>query len=160
MKETNCREEVTRGCEVFLRRVFDVDGGRLRLGCKADRIGVLASGTLLVTDYKTGAAGRVPTPEYLRSDLPTFIYYLLARACYPGYGATRIVFVNVLSLAHVEVEYDAGQVAANKAGLRECFARILADDSFQAGRCEACAWCAVAEDCSLFSGEVGFDALT
>lgn len=135
--------------------MFDVDGARLRLGCKADRIGVLASDTLVITDYKTGATGRVPTMEYLRSDLPTFVYYLLAQACYPEYGAARIVFVNVLSLARVEVEYDAEQVAANKAGLRECFARLAADDGFRAKRCEACAWCAVADDCPLFDGGVG-----
>lgn len=149
----------TLGTEAFLARVFNAEGLRVRLGCKADRIGVAADGVLEITDYKTCSSGKVPTAEYLRSHLPTFVYYVLARACYPEYPAARLVFLNVLSLARVEVRYDQATIATNKNELRATFRRIAAQD-FTPRACEACAWCDCASRCSLYSGEVSLEAIS
>lgn len=149
----------TLGCEVFMARVFNSAGVRFRLGCKADRLGVTANGVLEVVDYKTCSSGRVPTTEWLRADPPTFLYHALSRACYPEYERIRIVFLNVLSLARSEFEYDAADVAANKEVIVSCVEQLAAQ-VYEAQRCEACAWCAVQEHCPLFGGEADFDEVS
>ena len=45
--------------EVFLSRIIRLDGVRVRLGCKADRIELRRDGVLEVLDFKTSADGRV-----------------------------------------------------------------------------------------------------
>lgn len=156
--EFAAKPDETLGCEVFMARVFNAAGQRVGLGCKADRVSVRADGTLVVTDYKTHSSGKVPTPESLRADLPTFIYYLLSRVSYPEYECCTVRFLNVLSLVHVEVRYDAETVATNKVRLREVFRRI-ADTEFTARACEACAWCEAQPHCPLYNVEVALDSI-
>jgi putative RecB family exonuclease len=147
------------GTEVFMAHAFNVRGLHVRLGCKADRVGLLADGALEVTDYKTNASGRLPTRESLLEDLPTFLYYVLARITYPQYDRVRVTFLNLLNLATVSVEYDAGRVAANKQALLAQI-RAFAAGSFGPRPGEACAWCPVQAHCPTFSREVDFDSLT
>ena len=146
----------TLGVEVYMRRVFTSNDLRVRLGCKADRIGVRDGGTLVIEDYKTSASGKVPTRESLACDLPTFLYYVLARVTFPEYDEVMISFVNVLSLAQVEVVYDTELVRLNRSRLRECFADVAAH-RFAPRRCEACAWCEASSTCPLYAGaEIDF----
>ena len=150
------RRDETLGVEVYMRRIFASDDLRVRLGCKADRIGVRDGRTLVVEDYKTSASGKVPTRESLACDLPTFLYYVLARVTYPEYDEVVITFVNVLSLARVEIVYDTELVTLNKNRLRECFTQV-ATRHFAPRRCEACAWCEASGTCPLYAGaEIDF----
>lgn len=146
----------TLGTEAFMARIFNSGDMRFRLGCKADRLILTPDGVLEVLDYKTCASGRVPTPEWLACDSPTFIYYVLARSCYPRYDRVRVTLLNVLSLARVSVEYTAEEVAANKRLIVGCLERIAAGE-FDARRCEACAWCTMQELCPVFGAESSFD---
>ena len=146
----------TLGVEVYMRRIFTSGDLRVRLGCKADRISVRDGRTLIVEDYKTSASGKVPTCESLERDLPTFIYYVLARVTYPEYHEVAVTFVNVLSLARVEIVYDAELVTLNRDRLRECFTRLAARH-FAPRRCEACVWCEASGTCPLYAGaEIDF----
>lgn len=147
------------GTEVFMARVVNLRGLQIRLGCKADRVGLCPDGALEITDYKTNASGRLPTRESLLDDLPTFLYYMLARISYPQYDRVRVTFLNLLTLATVSVEYDAGRVAANKQALLTHI-RTFSSGAFGPRPGEACAWCPVQDQCPTFSQEVDFDSLT
>jgi RecB family exonuclease len=117
-----------------------------------------AGGVLEVLDYKTNASGRLPTAESLTEDLPTFLYYLLTRICYPEHKAVRVSQLNVLTLAKVEVEYDEARVAANKRSFI-AQARAFATSAFDPAPSEACAWCSVQDRCPALNREVDFDSL-
>lgn len=147
------------GTEVFMAHVVKVSGLQIRLGCKADRVGLCPDGVLEILDYKTNASGRLPVPESLLSDLPTFLYYVLARISYPQHSRVRVSFLNLLSLASVGIEYDASQVAANKQALA-AQVRAFAADSFEPRPGEACAWCPVQDHCPVFGKEIDLDSLT
>jgi putative RecB family exonuclease len=146
------------GTEVFMARVVNVRGLQIRLGCKADRVGLRPDGVLEITDYKTNASGRLPTQESLAADLPTFLYYVLARISYPQYPRVRVSFLNLLSLASVGVEYDTSQVAANKQALT-AHVRTFADGLFEPRPGEACAWCPVQDHCPVYGEQIDFDNL-
>jgi RecB family exonuclease len=151
--------EQVLGTEVFMAHVINVRGIHIRLGCKADRVGLRPDGMLEITDYKTNASGKLPTQESLFSDLPTFLYYLLARISYPQYERVGVTFLNLLNLASVGVEYDAAQVVANKQTLITHI-RAFASHAFEPRQGEACAWCSVQDYCPVFSTEIDFDNLT
>lgn len=149
---------VVVGTEVFMSYVVNMKGLRVKLGCKADRVAVDAGGVLEVLDYKTNASGRLPTPESLTEDMPTFLYYVLTRLWYPEHKAVRVAQLNVLTLARVEVEYDEAQVAANKKSFL-AHARAFAASAFEPSPSEACAWCTVQDRCPTFSREADFDSV-
>lgn len=71
----------TLGTEVYMSFVIEFRGLKIRLGCKADRLALHKNNVLEVVDYKTSQSGKIPTPEFVRGDLPTFMYYVLTRAC-------------------------------------------------------------------------------
>lgn len=146
------------GTEVFMSYVVNMKGLRVKLGCKADRLAVDEGGVLEVLDYKTNVSGRLPTANSLTEDLPTFLYYLLTRLCYPEYKAVRISQLNVLTLAKVEVAYDESQIAANKKRF-VAHARAFAASVFDPAPSEACAWCSVQDRCPALNKEVDFDSL-
>jgi putative RecB family exonuclease len=146
------------GTEVFMSYVVNMNGLRIKLGCKADRVSVDTRGILEVLDYKTNASGRLPTPESLTEDLPTFLYYVLTRICYPEYKAVRISLLNVLTLAKVDVEYREAMIAENKKRLA-ALARSFAAGVFEPAPSEACAWCPVQDRCPKFDTEVDLDSL-
>jgi len=133
-------------------------GLRIKLGCKADRMAIDECGVLEVLDYKTNASGRLPTAESLTEDLPTFLYYILTRICYPDHKAVRVSQLNVLTLAKVEVEYDEAQVTANKKSFIAS-ARAFATSAFEPAPSEACAWCSVQDSCPALNREADFDSL-
>ena len=151
--------EETIGTEVYLSCVIKSGGLAARLGCKADRLSVDCDGTLEVVDYKTNASGAVPTPEFLAADLPTFLYYALARASYPEYQRVRVSFLNVLTLAKSSVELDRQTVAENKERLLECL-RDLSVSKLEPHPSEVCAWCPFQEVCPATGRIVDFDAIT
>jgi len=146
------------GTEVFMSYVVNMKGLRVKLGCKADRMALDECGVLEVLDYKTNASGRLPTAESLTEDMPTFLYYLLTRICYPEHKAVRVSQMNVLTLAKVEVEYDEAQVTANKRSFI-AHARAFATSAFEPAPSEACAWCSVQDRCPALTKEVDFDSL-
>jgi putative RecB family exonuclease len=146
------------GTEVFMSCVINFSGLRIKFGCKADRVAVDERGVLEVLDYKTGASGKLPTPESLAGDLPNFIYYLLARINYPDFRRVRVSQLNVLTLARVHVEYDEVQIAANKKNLL-AQARAFASSNFGPAPSEACAWCHVQDHCPAFNKEFDFESV-
>lgn len=152
------RDETTVGTEVYLSYVLKIGELQVRLGCKADRLSARAEEVLEVIDYKTNGSGKVPTLNSLQNDLPTFLYYVLARASYPQYKQICITFLNVLTLEKVSVKYDAAQVAANKQSLLECFKSLTAAN-FSPVLSEACAWCSFQDDCFAFNKIVDLDSL-
>lgn len=151
------RNEITIGTEVYLSYVLKIGELQVRLGCKADRISARAEEMLEVIDYKTNGSGKVPTLNSLQNDLPTFLYYVLARVSYPQYKQICITFLNVLTLEKVSVKYDAALVAANKQSLLECF-QSLAAANYSPVLSEACAWCSFQDDCFAFNKIVDFDS--
>lgn len=146
------------GTEVFMSYVVNMKGLRVKLGCKADRMAIDECGVLEVLDYKTNASGRLPTAESLTKDLPTFLYYILTRICYPEHKAVRVSQLNVLTLAKVEVEYDEAQITTNKKSFI-AYARAFATSAFEPVPSEACAWCSVQDRCPALTKEVDFDSL-
>jgi putative RecB family exonuclease len=146
------------GTEVFMSYVVNIRGLRVKLGCKADRVAVDAGGVLEALDYKTNLSGRLPTPESLTEDLPTFLYYVLTRISYPEHNAVRVSLLNVLTLAKVDVEYGEAEIVANKKKLVSC-AHVFAASIFDPAPSEACAWCAVQDRCPKFNTEVDLDSL-
>ena len=146
------------GTEVFMSYVVNMKGVRVKLGCKADRVAVDAGGVLEVLDYKTNSSGRLPTPESLVEDLPTFLYYVLTRIYYPDHKAVRVSLLNVLTLTKVDVEYREAEIVANKKKLI-ALARTFSAGVFEPAPSEACAWCPVQERCPKFNIEVDLDSL-
>lgn len=146
------------GTEVFMSYVVSMRGLRAKLGCKADRVALDAGGALEVLDYKTNLSGRLPTPESLTEDLPTFLYYVLTRIYYPEHKAVRVSLLNVLTLAKVDVEYGEAKIVANKKKLVAC-AHVFASSIFDPAPSEACAWCAMQDCCPKFNTEVDLDSL-
>jgi len=157
-KNFDFRENKTLGTEVYLSYILKVENLKIRLGCKADRISVCADGTLEIVDYKTNGSGKVPTPEYLRNDLPAFLYYVLARLSYPQYKQIRVTFLNIMTLAKVSVEYDGAQVASNKQALLKCL-RSLAGEDLPPKPSEACSWCSFQDECPARNKIVDFASI-
>lgn len=154
-----CNEELTLGTEVYMSYILKIGNLQARLGCKADRICAHRNDVLEIIDYKTNGSGKVPTLESLQSDLPTFLYYALARVTYPEYKYVRISFLNVLTLAKVSVEYDSAQVTINKQNLFECL-RNLASSHFTPTPSEVCAWCSFQDSCVAVNKIVDFASIT
>lgn len=154
----NGSDDMTIGTEVYMSFIFKLGDLQVRLGCKADRVCVHEDGTVEIIDYKTSASGKVPTPEFLTSDLATFIYYALARTTYSDYKLVRISHLNVLTQARVSVEYSPVQVAANKKALFECVTS-LSQNHFTASPSEACSWCQFQDVCTACNRVVDFSAI-
>ncbi len=146
------------GTEIFFSRVINLNGCRFELGCKADRVELLPQGMLEILDYKTNANGEILSANALAADLPTFIYYALARLCYPQHPRVVVSQLNVLTLSKSVVDYTAGQVAENKIALANLVAEIDAGQ-FEARPNGHCAWCCVRSYCPYFGPDVVFDEL-
>lgn len=136
----------TLGTEVYMSFVVDFKGLKIRLGCKADRLALNADNVLEIIDYKTNRSGRVPTAEFLRTDLPTFLYYFLTRLSYPQYPNLKVSFLNVLTMAKVSVEYEKSLVDENKQALWKCL-KIIADGGYLPRASESCCWCDFQDNC-------------
>lgn len=146
-KNFDFRSNKTVGTEVYLSYILKIGNLKIRLGGKVDRISICADNTLEIVDYKTNSSGKVPTLEYLLTDLPTFLYYVLARLSYPQYKQIRITFLNVMTLAKVSVEYNAAQISTNKQSLLKSL-KSLSNENFSPKPSEACSWCSFQDDCS------------
>lgn len=157
----NCFDdkETTIGTEVYMSYILKIADFQVRFGCKADRICVKSDEVLEMVDYKTNGSGKVPTLESLQHDLPTFLYYALARISYPEYKVIRISFLNVLTLAKVSVEYSAEQVAANKQNLFQCLKRFNSG-LFAPTPSEACSWCSFQDNCAAVGKIIDFANIT
>lgn len=82
----------TIGTEVYVAFVVELNGTKIRLGCKADRLALHSDGDLEIVDYKTTRSGKVPhqlcriglfTDDAFdrgRGDCADCIYYSLDRA--------------------------------------------------------------------------------
>jgi CRISPR/Cas system-associated exonuclease Cas4 (RecB family) len=145
----------TLGTEVFMTRIVKAPAQSIRLGCRADRISLLADGTLEVVDYKTGGGGRIATPEFLLADLSTFIYYLLAQEYYPQYENVQITYLNIMSMAKTSIRYTPEQITENKKALWRCIKAISAGE-YNPRPSEACAWCDVQDNCKVASRVLDF----
>jgi len=136
----------TLGTEVFMSLIIDFKGCKIRLGCKADRLALHPDKVLQLIDYKTSRSGKIPTPEYLKSDLPTFLYFILARLTYPQYPKLKITFLNVLTMAETSIEYEKEVIDENRKMLWEQMKRIISGD-FNPRISECCAWCDYKDEC-------------
>lgn len=144
------------GTETFFSRVVNLDGHRFELGCKADRVELLPDGALEILDYKTNGNGEILSADALATDLPTFIYYALARLSYPKYPRTVVSQLNVLTLSKTVVDYTADQVIENKQALANLVAEIEAGQ-FEPRPNGHCAWCCVRSYCPFYGPEVALD---
>ena len=151
-------EGKTIGTEIYLSYVLKFGNLQTRLGCKADRICLHSDNVLEVIDYKTNSSGRVPTLEFLQSDLPTFLYYVLARVAYPEYRQVHVSLLNILTLAKVSVNYNTEQITANKQALSECLKAFAVSD-FSPISSEACSWCFFQDECPAFSKVIDFASI-
>lgn len=148
----------TLGTEVYMSFVIDFKGLKIRLGCKADRLALGSDNILEIIDYKTNRSGKVPTIEFLRTDLPTFLYYVLTRLSYPQYPNLRVTFLNVLTMTKVSVEYEKSLVDENKQALWKCL-KIIAGGDYPPQMSEACCWCDFQDDCPAASRVVDFQTI-
>jgi putative RecB family exonuclease len=144
------------GTETFFSRVVNLDGHRFELGCKADRVELLPDGALEILDYKTNGNGEILSADALAADLPTFIYYTLARLSYPQHPRAIVSQLNVLTLSKSVVDYTADQIAENKQALANLVAEIEAGQ-FEPRPNGHCAWCPVRSYCPFFGPEVSLD---
>ncbi len=144
--------------EVFMSFIVERGDLRMRLGCKADRLSIDESGELEVLDYKTNGSGKVPTGEFLQEDLPTFLYYVLARITFPQYTKVKITFLNVLTMGRVSIRYTPEQIVKNKHGLWQQL-RTLHHSSLSPRTSEACSWCQYQDNCPAFNKVIDFAAI-
>ncbi len=157
--ETARREtDETLGTEVYMSFVIEFRGLKIRLGCKCDRLALREGNVLELVDYKTSQSGKIPTPEFVRADLPTFMYYVLARISYPQYPNIRFTYLNVMSGAKVTVQYERSLVDENKKALWNCL-KTIAGGNFVPHSSECCSWCDFQENCPLFNKIVDFGAI-
>jgi len=146
------------GTELFLARVVVQGEQRTELACRVDRLTVLPSGALEVLDYKTNRDGQLPDRDRLAYDLPTFVYYLLARVMYPEHPHVIVAQLNLLSLDKTTVDYTAAELAENKARLLDAVTAI--ETGVLPPRVGPhCAWCPVRGDCPAFGPELSLDSL-
>jgi putative RecB family exonuclease len=148
----------TLGTEVFMSLIIEFKGQKIRLGCRADRLALDQNNRLEIIDYKTSAAGKIPTLEFVRGDLPTFLYFVLARISYPQYPRLKFTYLNVMSGAKVTVEYERDLIDENKKALWECL-KTIASDKFTPRSSECCSWCDFQDDCPLTNRVVDFSAI-
>lgn len=128
------------------------------MGCKADRIALDPNQILEIIDYKTNGSGKLPTAEFLRADLATFLYYVLTRLACPQYPQIKITFLNVLTMGKVSVLYEAEQIEANKKALWRCV-KTVAKDEFNPRASEACSWRDFQDDCPAANRIVDFSVI-
>jgi len=136
----------TLGTEVFMSLIIDFKGHKIRLGCKADRLALHPDKVLQLIDYKTSRSGKIPTAEYLKTDLPTFLYFILARLTYSQYPKLKITFLNVLTMSETSIEYEKPVIDENRKMLWEQMKRIISGD-FKPRISECCAWCDYKDEC-------------
>jgi putative RecB family exonuclease len=147
------------GTELYLAHKVNVTAElKVELSCKIDRLEEHSDSCLEILDYKANANGEVPSAETLAHDLPTFLYYLLARIIYPGYSQVIVSQLNLWTLEKVSVDYSNEQRAENKQAFIALVSR-LAGETFPPRRGPACQWCGVKEFCMEQRGEVGLDEL-
>jgi RecB family exonuclease len=146
------------GTEIYLSRIVRLDGIRVRLGCKVDRLELHPDRVLEALDYKTNAGGQVPTPEFLANDLATFIYYVLVRISYPKLSRVIVSQLNVLTLSKVEVSYDSTKITENKQALVRLAQAIRAGE-FDPRPGTMCSWCRVRDYCPAFGPDSDLDSL-
>jgi len=146
------------GTELFLARVVVQGETRTELACRVDRLTVLPSGALEVLDYKSNRDGRLPDRDRLAYDLPTFVYYLLARVMYPEHPRVYVAQLNLLSLDKTTVDYTPDELTENKARLLDVVAAIETG-ALPAPVGPHCAWCPVRADCPAFAGEAPLAAV-
>jgi len=144
--------------EIFLSRILRLGGAQVRFGCKVDLMLLRQDGALELLDYKTNASGKVPTEEWLSTDIPTFVYYLLARVSYPEHRHIVVSQINVLTLAKVEVDYDDLSLKANKQALIDLVQEIESNP-FKPRPNSICAWCPVRDYCPAFGPEANINDL-
>ncbi len=155
---TKAEARETLGTEVFMSFVVEFKGQKIRLGCRADRLAVDEDNRLEIIDYKTSASGKIPTLEFVRSDLPTFLYFVLTRISYPQYPRLKFTYLNVISGAKVTVEYERELIDENKKALWECL-KVIAAENFAPRSSECCGWCDFQDDCPLTNQTVDFSAI-
>jgi putative RecB family exonuclease len=144
------------GTETFFSRVVSLDGHRFELGCKADRVELLPDGALEILDYKTNGNGEILSADTLAADLPTFIYYALARLSYPQHPRVVVSQLNVLTFSKTVVDYAADQIAENKRALANLVTEIETGQ-FEPRPNGHCVWCCVRNYCPFFGPEVILD---
>jgi RecB family exonuclease len=146
------------GTELYLSRLIAHDDLRFELACRADRIELHPDAALEILDYKTNADGDVPSAEFLLNDLPTFIYYLLARIVYPKYPRVTVAQLNLIRLNKVTVEYSDSQRSANKVALLN-IVRQIEEENFEPHNGAHCAWCAVRAHCPEVNTLINLESL-
>lgn len=148
----------TIGTEVYMSCVIEFRGLKIRLGCKADRVTLHKDNILEIVDYKTSQSGKIPTPEFVRGDLPTFMYFVLTRLTYPQYPNIKFTYLNVMSGAKVTVDYERSLVEENKRALWEAL-KTIAGGNFAPRNSECCSWCDFQDTCPLTSKIVDFSSV-
>jgi hypothetical protein len=149
------------GNELYLNCHTTLAGRKVELSARFDRCELLSGGVLECLDYKTNRDGQVPSATSLASDLPSFIYFVLAWHRWrsdPRVNSVAISQLNLLSLCKTRVEYSQRQIVVQKAALVELVAAIAAEE-FEPRTNKGCAWCPVQESCPAWS-ELDLDDLT
>jgi RecB family exonuclease len=151
-------KDETLGTEVYMSFIIEFKGLKIRLGCKADRLALHPDKTLEIIDYKTSQSGKIPTPEFVRADLPTFLYFVLTRISYPQCPNIKFTYLNVMSGAKVTVDYERSLVEENKKALWNCL-KIIAANNFAPRGSECCSWCDFQDDCPAANRVVDFQTI-
>ena len=152
-------EGLVIGTEVFLSSKIRIPPHQtVRFSCKADRIQINPDDTLEIIDYKTNASGTVPSLDFLKSDLPTFIYYLLARVIYAQYKHVIITYLNLQSLQKVSMDYSVDDLAANKTALINVVNQINSHN-FAPKAGPYCSWCPFRKDCPIHTQEIELSSI-
>jgi putative RecB family exonuclease len=148
----------TLGTEVYMSFLIEFRGLKIRLGCKVDRLALHENNVLEIIDYKTSQSGKIPTWEFVRGDLPTFLYFVLTRISYPQYPNIRFTYLNVISGAKVTVDYERDLVEENKKALWDCL-KLVVTGNFAPRGSEYCSWCDFQDDCPLTNQIINFSSI-
>lgn len=140
--------------EAYLSAFVKIEGVRVQLACRVDRVEQLSDGVLELLDYKVSLREEVTTKASLAHDVGNFIYYLLGchhylNRSHPEIRAIRVTQLNVVFLRQVSIEYDREQIPAHLEVLREAV-RAIGARNFEARQNRGCSWCPYQADCPLF----------
>lgn len=145
------------GVEKYLSSTIrTISNLRVKFNCKMDRIQVRPDDTLEIIDYKYSRSGAIPSVHRLQEDIPTFLYYLMARIHYSDFKNVVFTILNLQSLGSVSITYSLEQTQTNKRVLLDTIDRLIGGDSWPTPGSH-CTWCRVQEFCPAYNVELDID---
>lgn len=140
--------------EVTLSQCVTLAGQQVRLRGRIDHVERRTDGALLLLDYKTSAHGQPPSQAWLAADLPTYLYYTLARRTFPQARHITVAQLYLRTMTLTDACYDADQEASHEASLTK-MVQAIHGQQFIPRPGSRCVGCLVRYHCPIYTGAKG-----